>query len=150
MILDKLENSQRYENLAGHLKKGFDYLRNQNIQHLKAGKYEIDGTNVFALISEYETKNHDDCQPEAHRVYADIQYLISGKETIGFALLNNQPETVAYDAGKDIAFYAAETSPLILEPGMFAVFFPHDLHRPGMMTGERPDKVKKAVIKVKL
>ena len=149
MILDKLENSILYEGLAENLGKGFNYLKNTDLQSLAVGKYEIDGMNVFALISEYETKKHDDCRPEAHRDYADIQYIISGKEAIGFVTLKDQPEIVAYIPEKDIVFYASETSPLILEAGMFAVFFPQDVHRPCMQI-DRPEKVKKVVVKVKL
>ena len=149
MILDKLENSALYEGITENLKKGFNYLKSTNLQSLEAGKYEIDGINVFALISEYETKKHEDCRPEAHRDYADIQYIISGKEAIGFVSLKDQKETTTYIPEKDIVFYSAETSPLILETGMFAVFFPQDVHRPCMQI-EGPEKVKKAVIKVKL
>lgn len=149
MILDKLENSALYENITENLKKGFNYLRNTDLKTLEVGKYEIDGTNVYALISEYETKKHEDCRPEAHHKYADIQCIISGKEAIGFVTLNNQPEMVTYNPDKDIVFYQTETSPLILEEGMFAVFFPQDVHRPCMQIGG-PEKVKKAVIKVKL
>lgn len=149
MILDKLENSNLYDRIAENLEKGFNYLKNTDLQSLGVGKYEIDGMNVFALISEYETKKHEDCRPEAHREYADIQYIISGKEAIGFVTLKDQPETVTYNPEKDIVFYASETSPFILEAGMFAVFFPQDVHRPCMQI-DSPGKVKKAVIKVKL
>lgn len=149
MILDKLENSALYENITDNLKAGFRFLNSTDLQGLEAGKFEIDGMNVFALVSEYETKKHEDCRPEAHRDYADIQYIISGKEAIGFVTLKDQPETEAYIPEKDIVFYASETSPLILEAGMFAVFFPQDIHRPCMQI-DRPEKVKKVVIKVRL
>lgn len=149
MILDKLENSAQYENITENLKKGFNYLKNSDLKSLEAGKYEIDGMNVFALISEYETKKHENCRPEAHRDYADIQFIISGKEAIGYVFLKDQPKTVDYNPATDIVFYASETSPLILEAGMFAVFFPHDVHRPCMQI-DGPEKVKKVVIKVKL
>lgn len=149
MILDKLENSAIYEGISENLRKGFEYLKNTNLESIETGKYEIDGMNVFAMFSEYETKKQEDCRPEAHRDYADIQYIISGKEAIGFVTLKDQPETLAYQPEKDIVFFASETSPLLLEAGMFAVFFPQDVHRPCMQI-DGPEKVKKVVIKVKL
>lgn len=149
MILDKLENAHLYENITENLKKGFIYLKNTDLQNLEIGKYEIDGMNVFALVSEYETKKHDECRPEAHHDYADIQCIVSGREAIGFAALGDQPETVPYNADKDIVFYSAETFPLIVEAGMFAVFFPQDVHRPCMQI-DGPGSVKKVVVKVKL
>ena len=149
MILDKLENAALYEGITENLKKGFEYLKSTNLSNLEIGKYEIDGTNVFALVSEYQTKNHQDCRPEAHRAYADIQYLVSGKEAMGFVTLKDQPVTDEYNPEKDILFLSAETSPVIVESGMFTIFFPQDVHRPCMQI-DGPEKVKKVVIKVKL
>ena len=52
-----------------------------------------------------------------------------------------------YNTDKDIVFFSGETTPLILEPGMFAFFFPQDIHRPCMQL-DGPEKVKKVVVKV--
>lgn len=149
MILDQLKNSSKYEYISSNLKKGFEFLKNTNLSQLAPGKYEIDGMNVFALVSEYETKSHKDCRPEAHRDYADIQYIISGKEAIGYVSLQDQPVTTNYLPEKDIIFYTCKTTQLLIEAGHFAVFFPQDIHRPGMQI-EVPEKVKKVVVKVKL
>lgn len=149
MILDKLENADFYKGENVNLEKGFDYLKNTNLANLEIGRYEIDGKNVFALISEYESKAHQDCRLEAHQAYADIQYIVSGREAIGFAPLNGQTLTSEYNPEKDIAFFSGETTHLILETGMFAVFFPQDVHRPCMQISG-PEKVKKVVIKVRL
>jgi YhcH/YjgK/YiaL family protein len=149
MILDKLENAVLYKGLSENMKQGFDYLKNTDLANLEPGRYEIDGMNVFALVSEYESKKHEDCKPEAHRIYADIQYIISGREAIGFVPLNNQPVISEYNPDKDIAFFSGETNALVLEKGMFAVFYPQDVHRPCMQI-DGPEKVKKVVVKVKL
>lgn len=149
MILDKLENAALYASISQNLKIGFDFLKNTDLTHLEQGKYEIEGKNVFALVSEYQSKAHQDCQPEAHRNYADIQYIVSGREIIGFATLNNQTVTGEYNTDKDIIFFSGETTPLILEAGMFAVFFPQDVHRPCMQL-DGPEKVKKVVVKLRI
>jgi YhcH/YjgK/YiaL family protein len=86
---------------------------------------------------------------EAHQVYTDIQYLISGSELIGHELRNNQPVINEYNPDKDIAFFEGNGMPLLLKPGLFAVFFPHDLHRPCMKI-EQSEPIKKVVIKLKL
>ncbi|MFA5330223.1 MAG: YhcH/YjgK/YiaL family protein [Prolixibacteraceae bacterium] len=149
MILDKLENTALYSGISENLGKGFEFLKNTDLNNLEIGKYEIEGKNVFALVSEYETKKAEDCRLEAHRAYADIQFIVSGKEAIGFAALENQTVLTEYTSEKDIIFFTGETSPLILESGMFAVFFPQDVHRPCMQI-DGPEKVKKVVIKVKI
>lgn len=149
MILDKLENAGLYSSISDKLKIGFEYLKNTDLDKLESGRYEIEGKNVFALVSEYESKKPDDCRLEAHQIYTDIQYLVSGREAIGFAPLNEQIITSDYNTEKDIVFFAGETTPLILETKMFAVFFPQDVHRPCMQV-EGPEMVKKIVVKVKL
>jgi len=149
MILDKIENADLYANISENLKKGFDFLKNTDLLNAEIGKHEIDGKNVFALVSEYESKAHQDCRLEAHRTYADIQYIVSGKEAIGFATLNDQTVTAEYNTDKDIIFFSGETEQLTVEAGMFAVFFPQDVHRPCMQIGG-PEKVKKVVVKVKM
>jgi YhcH/YjgK/YiaL family protein len=149
MILDKIENADLYTAISENLKKGFDFLKSTDLLNLEVGKYEIAGKEVFAMISEYESKAHQDCRPEAHQAYADIQYIISGREAIGYAPLNGQTATTEFNSEKDIIFYSGETVPLNLEAGMFAVFFPQDVHRPCMQING-PEKVKKLVIKVKI
>jgi YhcH/YjgK/YiaL family protein len=149
MILDKLENAELYSCISENLKKGFDFLKKTDLSRQEVGRFEIDGENVFALISEYENKAHQDCRLEAHKAYADIQFIVSGREAIGFAPLNGQTVTEEYTAEKDIVFFSGETTQLILETGMFAVFYPQDVHRPSMQI-DGPEKVKKVVVKVKL
>ena len=149
MILDKIENADLYTCISENLKKGFEFLKNTDLQSIEIGRYEIEGKDVFALVSEYDSKKPEDCRLEAHQNYADIQYIVSGKEAIGFVTLKNQEITAAYIPEKDIVFYSGETTPLILEAGMFAVFFPQDVHRPCLQI-DGPEKVKKVVVKVRV
>lgn len=149
MILDKLENAALYSYISLNLKKGFEFLKNTDLSTLEPGRYEIEGNDVFALVSEYDSKKHEDCRLEAHHTYTDIQYLVSGKELIGFVTLKNQAVLTEFNAEKDIVFYTGESTPLTLESGMFAVFFPQDVHRP-CMQADGPEKVKKVVVKVRV
>lgn len=150
MIFDKIENSELYSVISSNLKKGFDFLKSTDLEKLEPGRHDIDGNEVFALVSEYETKKHIDCKPEAHRVYTDIQYLVSGNEIISYEPLTNQTPTLEHNPEKDIAFYSGNLSPIVISKGMFAVFFPQDIHQPCMMINDLPGKVKKIVIKLKL
>lgn len=149
MILDKLENADHYSGISENLKKGFNFLKITDLSNLEAGRYEIDGKNVFALVSEYDSKAHQECRLEAHQAYTDIQYIVAGREAIGYAPLNGQTITAEYLPENDIVFFSGETTPLIVEAGMFAVFFPQDIHRPCMQI-DGPEKVKKIVVKVKI
>lgn len=149
MILDQLENAPLYSCISENLQKGFHFLENTDFSTLEPGKYDIDGQDVFALVSEYESKNPNDCRLEAHQAYADIQYIVSGREAIGYAPLTNQAVLTPYAPEKDIVFFMGETTQLVVEQGMFAVFFPQDVHRPCMQI-DGPVSIKKVVVKVRL
>jgi YhcH/YjgK/YiaL family protein len=149
MILDKIENIGYYSELSSNLKKGFNFLCSTDLTSLAIGRYNIDHDQVFALVSEYVSKDEVDCKLEAHQRYADIQYIVSGREAIGFVSLSNQTIISPYNPEKDIVFFEGESVPLILEKGMFAVFFPQDIHRPCMRISG-PEMVKKVVVKVKI
>ena len=149
MILDKIENSHLYSGLSKRIKKAFDYIRATDLKNIKPGKYEIDGENIFALISEYKTKSEAEGKLEAHRKYIDVQYVISGEEKMGYVPLNGQQILEPYKEENDIIFFAGEKSFTKVSSGMFAIFFPGDVHMPGVMTKES-SPVKKLVIKVRV
>jgi len=149
MIIDKFENADLYKNLSERIKKSFDYIMQTNLKELQPGKYEIDGNNIFALISEYETKSESEGKLEAHRKYIDVQYVIEGEELMGYSPLGNQQVLEPYKEENDIVFYKGEKVFIKLTEGMFAIFYPEDVHMPGICV-EKKSPVKKLVIKVKV
>jgi YhcH/YjgK/YiaL family protein len=149
MIIDKIENSLLYEEISERIKKSFEYIRETDLKNIKQGKYEIDGENIFALISEYKTKSEQEGKLEAHRKYLDVQYVITGEELMGYAPLGGQKILEPYKEENDIIFFTGEKSFIKVSSGMFAIFFPEDVHMPGISTGKISD-VKKIVIKVRI
>lgn len=148
MVIDKIENSKLYLGLSERIAKAFAYIHETNLEAIELGRYEIDGENVFALIQEYNTKNLEDSKLESHFKHIDIQYIISGVELMGAITLSNQiPYTKSIE--NDVAFYEGNSALFKLEKGMFAIFFPDDLHRPGIKY-EQNSKVKKLVVKIKI
>lgn len=149
MILDTLANSARYESLNPRFAKAFAWLRGfDGTQAL--GRHDIDGDHCFALVQTYESKPQDKALFEAHRKYIDVQFLHAGRETILWApLATMQEETMAYDAEKDAALWklTADTTPLHLSAGHFAILFPEDAHAP-CIEWDRPEQVVKIVVKV--
>lgn len=148
MIIDKIENSQLYQGLGERIEKAFEYIHNTDLKNIQPGKYEIDGENIFALISEYKTKPEAEGKLEAHRKYIDVQYVISGEELMGYAPLGTQQILEPYKEENDIVFFTGDKSFTKVSEGMFAIFFPEDVHMPGIMTKES-SPVKKLVIKVR-
>jgi YhcH/YjgK/YiaL family protein len=148
MIIDKLENAHLYKNLGERISKSFDYLKQTNLKNLAPGKYEIDGENIFALVSEYKTKPESEGKLEAHKKYIDVQYVISGEELMGYSPLGNQQILEPYKEENDIEFFEGDKSFTKVSAGMFAIFFPEDVHMPGIAPG-KSSSVKKLVIKVR-
>ena len=143
MIVDKIENSGLYKNLSERIKRSFDYIKQTDLKKLQPGRYDIEGNNIFALISDYQTKL------ESEGKYIDVQYVIEGEELMGYAPLGNQQTLAAYKEENDIIFYKGEKVFIKVTEGMFAIFAPEDVHMPGIQS-EKKSLVKKLVIKVKV
>lgn len=131
--------------------KAFSFLKENNLPGLEIKRYEIDGTDVYAPVSEYITKNEEDARYESHVKYADIQYVISGKELIGIAPAEDLKEVLEpYNETNDIKFMTVgKIHNRIANPDKFFIFFPDDLHRPGLKDGEN-STVRKIVVKVRI
>lgn len=149
MIIDKLSNSHLYSGLNERIDKAFSYLHSTNFNDIPPGKYEIDGENVFAIVPEYQTKDESEGKPESHKKYIDVQYFAKGCELMGFDSLGDQEIISEYSEANDIIFYKCETSLVRVDEGMFAIFFPHDVHMPGIKVNEI-SFVKKVVVKVRV
>ncbi|HEX2922083.1 MAG TPA: YhcH/YjgK/YiaL family protein [Bacteroidales bacterium] len=127
----------------------FKFMSSNNLPQLENKRHDIDGNNVFALVSEYMSK--DEAPFEAHRKYVDIQYVVKGQEQMGVAPLSALKEsTVAYDEMKDIEFMTVTNSTYHkATPDNFLMFFPSAIHQPGMKIDQNT-QIKKIVIKVRL
>ena len=84
MIIDKLENADRYFGCGKGLKEAFAFLINNELEDLPNCKIKLDGNEVYLTISTLQCKAISDCHLEAHKDYIDIQLLVSGKEKIGW------------------------------------------------------------------
>ena len=120
-------------------------------QSLPDGRYEFDGDELFVTVSSYETKAAGDLKFEGHREYIDVQLLLEGQEFMDVSREKVSVLDTSCDQEEDCAFIdGPETcSSVLLEPGMFAVVFPGELHQPGRMVNS-PEKVRKMVLKVHL
>lgn len=147
--INRKEFAIRYHQHKDRWDAAFDFLENEDLSALPAGNHELDGRNVYAIVSEYTTKNPEEVQFEAHKDYTDLQFVISGIEYIGLARLAAATEVTPYSEERDIAFYEVdESEKLLAHPGTFFIFFPQNAHKPGLIV-EDSSFVKKLVIKVK-
>jgi YhcH/YjgK/YiaL family protein len=131
--------------------KAFAFLKNSDLTKLEPKRYDIDGDNLFATVSESMTKNEEDAKFEAHRKYIDIQHVIVGAEQMSISpMADKQEELAAYDPAKDLEFMSVRvTSSYEATPDNFFIFFPSDIHRPSVKIGENK-LVRKVVVKVRI
>jgi YhcH/YjgK/YiaL family protein len=147
MIVDLLKNADLYGGINSRLSIALKYLQTTDLEKLQIGKHEIMGSEIFAVVSEYNSKSFGEAKWEAHQKYADIQVLISGEEKMGYAHLQTMKITESYNSEKDIVFLDGHGDYINAKPGAFVIFFPHDAHQPGVaVNGSIP--VKKVVVKV--
>ncbi len=148
MIIDQLKNASFYLGLTKGLATAFDYLQNTDLTKIPPGKYEIDGSNVYALVQQYETKSQEKGRWEAHRRYLDVQYVSQGVERIGYAILE-QLQAGEYDEAKDFWALSGEGDFFVVRAGTFVILAPQDGHMPGIAVSS-PQPVKKIVVKVRM
>lgn len=150
MVIDILANAALYENLGPRFARGFQYLRETDFSQVAKGRYELDGTNLIAIVNEYDTIDRQGEQMEAHKQYIDVQYIVRGEELIGHDLLQQQTPSKAYDEENDYWLFP-DTPGFFskMQAGMFAIFFPTDLHMPNIRVQDAVP-VKKVVLKLRV
>lgn len=149
MIFDQLKNSKNYYTLGENFTRAFEYLSSTDFTSLEPGKYEIEGENIFAIVQEYDTKPATAGKWEAHKKYADIQFIVFGKEKIGYSNFQKMIVTQDYNNEKDVMYLKGEGNFLTAESGYFALFFPTDIHMPCIALNISTT-VRKVVVKVKV
>ena len=150
MIFGYINDKQLNLTAPKGIQLALDFLNKTDLQALTLGHHDIDGDKLFANVMAFETGDASSKQAEVHQQYIDVQCLISGEEKIEFSLKNdNNPVATEYDSVND--FYLVsdmqQSSELILNPGMFAVFYPEQPHKPGCFVATS-QPLKKIVIKV--
>ena len=146
MILDVLENAQRYDSLHPRLAPAFDFLRRGDLAALPAGRHEVHGDRLYAVVVREEGRGREGAKLEVHRKYIDVQFSVEGTDLIGWKNISAcAGPGDGYDDEKDIEFFSdAPDAWIATPPGTFAIFFPDDAHAP--LGAEGP--LHKVVMKV--
>jgi YhcH/YjgK/YiaL family protein len=148
MIYDRFENLNLYCQAGSRLRQALVVARDV-VPTVADGRMDIDGDRLYASVATYETGSRDERRFEAHRKYIDVQVLLEGEESINVSLGKDLPILEAYDETRDVMFLQPppQFASLPMRPGFFAVFYPHDIHRPGCHLKEKR-RVRKIVMKV--
>ena len=147
MILDTLQNVERYASLGEHFATACRFLKETDLSTLPLGAVEIDGKNVFANLADNLLERTEPAY-EAHEAYADIQVILRGQERMAWgdpAEYDPLPEGSDFRTCHDVQ-HPVE---MVLQAGQFVIFLPHEPHAPGLTAGE-PCHCLKLVVKVKV
>lgn len=144
MIKDSIKNKDIYLGVSPLVKKALEIAVTLD-ENTLCGHYEVcDG--LFYNVMEFDGKNMDMAVGENHQRFADIQMVLWGKEYIGYCPLDRSENIAEYNSDKDIAFWKAKWEWNELNAGEFGIYFPQDVHAPGVGSG----RIKKAVFKIHL
>ena len=147
MILDTIANADRYQCLHPHFAAAFAFLR-RDLSSLAAGRHDIAGDELFAIVSHNEGRDRNEAKLECHRRYIDIQFILEGIDEMGWKPTRacTQPKG-EYSAEKDILFFDDHPETWVATPaGGFCIFFPEDAHAP--LVSMHP--IHKVVLKIAL
>lgn len=147
MIVDTLENLEKYVSLNPYFKVVVDFLKSNDLSKLQQGKHFIDGKDLFVNITTAKGKTKEDAVMESHKNMIDIQIPLNVSETYGYTPLNDLPD-MEYNAEIDCTKYPGVTaqSYVTCTNKMFAIFFPQDGHAPCISS---EPEILKAIFKVK-
>lgn len=147
MILDNIQNADLYP-VSDRMKKALDFLKSLDGKNPAECGFGKGGDEVYAIYSSYDNEKNPPVF-EAHKKYIDVQYIVKGKETMGWKFKPDFPEDT-YNADKDCAFFSEEDYAVFtLGAGDFAIFFPTDAHAPKMKNAGN-STIEKIVVKVRV
>ena len=147
MICDTLDQLHLYKGFHKNLDTAIEFLAAHPLDTLPLGRTEVDGDEVFINVMDADLKPHTGSHAEYHRLYADLQIDLIGGEGWGYETAPG--EEIGSFTG-DIGFRESPDAVRgSLGEGRFVLFFPGELHKPGVA---RPgcSKVRKAVIKIRM
>ena len=146
MVIDKLENIEKYASLNPLFAQAIEFLKPTDLNAHEIGKNVLKEGELMVNFAQARPKTKEEARLETHDNFIDIQIPLSGVEVMGYTPREDLPEE-EYNAEKDITFYNGLAQDyLTVKPGMFTIFFPQDGHAPGVT----PDGVKKVIVKVKV
>lgn len=153
MIIDKIDNYEEYLQEHPEFKAIYDFIKEDAVDAKADGSYELDGRKLFCNINTYRTELDKEVKYEAHKKYADLQYICSGIEKIGWAPLSDVEDKLIseeYSKGGDIAFYEGPGKfDFVLTKGSFLYLAPDDAHAP-CQCADKEMNVRKMVFKILL
>jgi biofilm protein TabA len=148
-ILDIRQLATQYNAHKAWWDTAFEYLEKTDLAALPLGRFQINGDNVTTVVSEGPSKEYSNTKWESHQGLADIHFLITGGEMVGVAPIGTAKVTRPFNGTVNTAIYTADGKVYPYIKGGYFIFFPDQVHQPGVKAPGY-DTYKKIVVKVKV
>lgn len=128
--------------------EAMDFIRTHDLSLLAAGRYAIDGDNLYLNIVDAQMRPSVEARLEVHDRYIDVQVPLSCQETFGIKSRAECTEPDgSMDTEKDIMFFNDVIDTFVnVRPGEVMVFPPNTAHAPLIGEGH----IRKAIFKVRV
>ncbi len=134
------------------IKRAIEHCLKTNFSGMALGKHPIEGDDMFAIISAYNTEPKEKKNAECHKKMIDMQFVTEGEEAVGISSNSKNNHIVdPYTEKNDWELYSTTENEyfITLKPDNYAIFFPEDIHRPACnLNGTSP--VRKIIIKIRI
>lgn len=148
MIIDNIKNASQYFGLGAGFEAALTFLANYSGKADEKADIPV-CEGVMVKCRPYMTKDEADCSFEAHEQYADIHFVVSGCECIGYAPIDALTITDK-NAEKDMVYLEGKGLNVPLNAGDFMITLPQDAHMPCVKQGDESVFCAKLIAKVKL
>ncbi len=159
MIVNQFNNSDNLAHVSPFILNILESVTARDLASIPADQYSLDDlplSDAYFVVMDYQTCAESSFGPEFHQLYTDVQFILSGEERCGWAILSDPQkvellERYDYNAERDICFIDQAEVPLndlIMRPGEFYILPPNTLHMPNLNVHSAA-KVRKVVIKIK-
>ena len=146
MIVCPYKDLERYTPIIPGLEEAMKAIA--AMEGWNPGTIPLSGGNRI-LVQEGTTKPASEKLCEAHQKYLDVQYIVEGEETVGWAPLETLTLDGEFNTAKDKGMYTGPVDYMRIAQGYCYVVYPEDAHMPGVHLDE-PHALKKLVLKLKV
>lgn len=147
-VIDDLANIGQYASLSANFATATAFLAKGDFASLKPGRNEIDGENVFANLDTPTYVRPADRTPEIHHRYFDIHVPLTADEQIGLSAFDARAKG-AFDAAKDVGFYAQDVDWHVIRKGAFCITWPITCAHAPAVTTDVVKSARKLIVKVR-
>lgn len=150
-VIAKIAESEKYRSMHPRFKKAFEFMQRVDLGALPIGRYEIDGSNCWAMVQNVDLVPLSERKLELHRDFIDIQVPITGAEVVGLCEMNVARMAHVPDFKDDYYMFEGESSSITLHQGEFGIFYPpRCAHAPGCRVDGGQQRIRKLIIKVRI